>query len=237
MFKRYIVPGLLVWLPILGTFYIIKFMINVMDDLINLLPTQYHPSTLIGFHIPGIGLFVSIIILFVTGVIVTNLVGRKIVTLWEKMVESIPLVRGVHIAVKQVTHAFLQPKNKAFHKVLVVEYPRRGLWSIGFMTSEGVKGVPHEKDLVTVFLPTTPNPTSGMLIIVPRRDLVEVDMTVDQALKMIISLGVIMPKHVQEEGSSHKSSTEEMLEAFSEEIEKAEREDERNNKNDSKKDK
>jgi len=224
MIKRYILPGLLVWLPILGTFYIIKFMINMMDDVINLVPTQYHPSTLIGFHIPGIGLLVSIVILFMTGVIVTNLVGRKFVTLWEKLVESIPLVRGIHNAVKQVTHAFLQPKNKAFHKVLIVEYPRRGIWSIGFMTSEGVKGVPHEDDLVTVFLPTTPNPTSGMLIIVPRRDLVEVDMTADQALKMIISLGVIMPKNVRDKDAPKKSSTEEMLEAFSEEIEKAERE-------------
>lgn len=194
--RRYLLAGLLVWLPIWGTYYILRFIIRLLDDTLALIPNRYHPDTLIGFHIPGLGLVFTLIILFITGLIVTNILGRRLIQIWDNFLGQIPIVRTIYSAIKQVVRAMVQPSKDSFSRVLLVEYPRREIWSIAFQTATGFKGVPVNEEMVTIFIPTTPNPTSGLLTIVPRKDTVEIDMTVEQALKMVISLGVMVPEHL-----------------------------------------
>ena len=194
--RKYFIAGLVVWLPIWATYFIVKFLVDVMDKTLSLLPYQYQPKQLFGFDIHGLGLIFTLIILFITGLLVTNFLGNKIITIWENLLSRIPLVRTIYSATKQVVHALVQPTGQSFRKVLIVEYPRRGIWSIAFQTSDQFIGSPHPEDVVTVFVPTTPNPTSGFLTIVPKSDTRELDMTVEEALKMVISLGVVMPDHL-----------------------------------------
>lgn len=165
-----------------------------MDRTLSLLPTEYQPEQLFGFNIPGIGFIITLIILFVTGLLVTNFLGHKIIKIWENTLGRIPLVRTIYSAVKQVVHALVQPSGQSFRKVLLVEYPRHGVWSIAFLTSDQFTGSPHPEDVLTVFVPTTPNPTSGFIIIIPKKDTIELPITVEEALKMVISLGVVMPE-------------------------------------------
>lgn len=201
-FRKYLIAGLVVWLPLWATYFIVKFLVDLMDKTLSLLPAQYQPKALFGFDIPGLGLIFTLIILFITGLLVTNFLGNKIVKIWEKLLSRIPLVHTIYHAVKQVVHALVQPAGKSFRKVLIVEYPRHGIWSIAFQTSDQFTGSPHPEDVVTVFIPTTPNPTSGFLTIIPKSDTRELDMAVEEALKMVISLGVVMPdrlsKHLEE---------------------------------------
>lgn len=204
-FRKYLIAGLVVWLPLWATYFVVKFLIDLMDRTLSLLPKEYQPQQLFGFDIPGLGLIFTIIILFVTGLLVTNFLGHRIVKVWEDFLARIPLVRTIYSAVKQVVHALVQPAGTSFRKVLIVEYPRHGIWSIAFQTSDQFTGSPHPEDVVTVFIPTTPNPTSGFLTILPKEDTRELDMTVEEALKMVISLGVVMPdrlkKHLDEESN------------------------------------
>lgn len=194
--RKYLIAGLVIWLPLWATYFIVKFLVDLMDRTLSLLPTQYQPKALFGFDIPGLGLIFTLIILFVTGLLFTNFFGKKVVALWERMLSRIPLVRTIYYAVKQVVDALVQPTGQSFRKVLIVEYPRLGTWSIAFQTSDQFTGSPHPEDVVTVFIPTTPNPTSGFLIIIPKKNTRELDMTVEEALKMVISLGVVMPPHL-----------------------------------------
>jgi len=189
--RKHFIAGLLVWLPIWATFFIIKFLVNLMDKTLSLLPIKYQPDQLIGFHVPGLGIVFTLIILFVTGLLVTNIVGHKAVAIWESLLSRIPLIRSIHSAVKQVSHALLQPQSNAFRKVVLVEYPRRDIWSIGFQTSDHFLHSPKGDEMMTVFIPTTPNPTSGFLTVIPKKDAAELDMSVEEALSMVISLGVI----------------------------------------------
>jgi len=195
--RRYFIAGLLVWLPIWITYIIIRFLVNLMDGTLSLLPYEYQPDQLFGVHIPGLGLLFTVIILFVTGLFVTNFLGHRLVSFWEKIMSRIPLIRSIYSAVKQVIHALIQPKGSAFRKVLLVEYPRRGIWSIAFQTSDQFTDAPHPETVVTVFIPTTPNPTSGFITIIPKEDTRELDMTIEEALRMVISLGVVMPERMQ----------------------------------------
>lgn len=196
-FRKYLIAGLLVWLPIWVTYFIIKFLIDLMDGTLALLPQKYQPDQVFNSHIPGLGFIFTLIILSVTGVLVTNFLGHKIVSFWERMLAKIPLVRTIYSAVKQVAHALIQPRDNSFRKVLIVEYPRHGVWSIAFQTSDQFAGSPHPEDVVTVFIPTTPNPTSGFLTIIPKSDTLELNMSVEEALKMVISLGVVMPAQLR----------------------------------------
>ncbi len=164
-----------------------------MDRTLSLLPTPYQPQQLIGFSIPGLGLIFTLILLLITGLLVTNFLGDKLINAWEKILSRIPLIRTIHSAVKQVISILAQPTGRSFRRVLIVEYPRRGTWSIAFQTSDQFTGSPHSKDMVTVFIPTTPNPTSGFLLVIPKSEAYPLDMTVEEALKMVISLGVVMP--------------------------------------------
>ncbi|MDF2867247.1 MAG: hypothetical protein K0S11_717 [Gammaproteobacteria bacterium] len=193
--RRYFFAGLLVWLPIIITLYVIGFLVGLLDRSVNILPMAYHPDALLGVHIPGFGVVLSFMVLFVTGMLVTNFLGRKLVAFWEKILARIPLVRSIYSSSKQVIETLFSSNGQAFRKVLLVEYPRKGCWSIAFQTGAGTTELRDHlgEELVTLFVPTTPNPTSGFLIIVPKKDITELSMSVDDALKMVISLGVIQP--------------------------------------------
>jgi uncharacterized membrane protein len=194
--RLYLIAGLLVWLPVLATFFVIAFIVRFMDTSLNILPKDWQPTHLLGFYIPGIGVVFSLVILFFTGMFVTNFFGEKLVGFWDRLIDRIPLVRSVHAGVKQVLETLFKPGGTAFRKVVLVEYPRKGLWSIAFQTGKPAPIIEDKlgEDLITIFIPTTPNPTSGFLMMVKKADTHELDISVDQALKMVISLGVVMPK-------------------------------------------
>ncbi len=193
--RKYIIAGLLVWLPFAATVVIIKLLIDLLDKTILLLPPDWQPASVLGFSIPGFGIILAIAILLLTGMLAANLFGRRLVEFWEALLNRIPLVRSIYNSVKQISTTILDSKGKSFRKVVMLQYPRKGIWSIGFLTNENVStdldGI--DKGLVAVFVPTTPNPTSGFIIIAPRDDINELDMTVEEGFKFIISMGVIVP--------------------------------------------
>ena len=193
--RRYIVAGILVWLPIGVTVFLLRILVGMLDRSLLLIPHQYRPEELIGFAIPGIGLLLTLLILLVTGVLAANIVGRSMVTFWESLLERIPVVRSVYSAAKNFAEIVFSDSSQSFKKVLLIEYPRKGLYSLAFQTSSNLGEVQSRtgEDVICVFVPTTPNPTSGLILIVPRKDVIELDMDIDEALKMIISLGVVVP--------------------------------------------
>lgn len=193
--RRYLIAGLLVWLPLGVTVLVIKLLVDVMDQTLLLLPIAYQPETLLGFRIPGLGVVLSIAVVFITGVVVANLFGRRVVAAWESLLARIPLVRSIYAGAKQVAETVFSPTGKSFRKVLLIEYPRRGLWTIGFQSGPSCieAKIRSGEDLITVFIPTTPNPTSGFIILVPAKDALELDMSIDEAFKLIVSLGVVVP--------------------------------------------
>ena len=193
--RRYLIAGLLVWLPLGVTVLVIRLLVGVMDNTLLVIPKRYHPDTLLGFHLPGLGLLLAVTIVLVTGVIVANFFGRRLIALWEALLARIPLVRTIYHGVKQVAETVLAADGKSFRKVLLVEYPRRGIWTLAFQTGNPVGEIQDKtkSEVINVFVPTTPNPTSGFFILVPREDIIELDMSVDDGLKMIVSMGVIIP--------------------------------------------
>ena len=193
--KKYLIAGLLVWLPIWATVVMVKFVIGLIDSTIDMLPNKYHPDTWIGMSIPGIGLVLVVILLFITGVLVTNYLGRTFIKMWDELMGTIPFVRTIHSSVKHLTHAVFNQSTESFSKVLLVEYPRRGTWSIAFQTNDSFIKSPNGERTMTVFIPTTPNPTSGYLLIVPENDVHPFDISVEEAIRMVISLGVITPEN------------------------------------------
>jgi uncharacterized membrane protein len=184
----------LVWLPILATIWVITFIIDLTDRLLLFLPEPYRPQALVGFRLPGLGIVLALAVLLVTGLLVTNFLGRRLVTYWENLMKRIPLVRSIYGGVRSFAESMFSQKN-TFRRVVMVEYPRRQMWNIGFVTAEDVPevsartGTPH----MCVYVPTAPNPTSGLMIMVPREQVVELDMSVDQAMRMIITCGVVVP--------------------------------------------
>ena len=194
--KRYLIAGLLVWVPLGVTVMVIKLLVDLMDRSLLLLPEPYRPDNLLGFHVPGLGVVLTAIIVLVTGMVVANLFGRKLVKLWESVLAQIPLVRTIYTGVKQILETVFSSNEQSFRKVLLVEYPRRGLWTLAFQssTTSGEAQTKTGRAVVNVFIPTTPNPTSGFFIMVPSDDVVELDMSVDEGLKMIISAGVVVPE-------------------------------------------
>lgn len=193
--RKYVIAGLLVWLPLAATVVIIKLVIDLLDKIILFLPLEYRPESLFGFSIPGSGLILAIAVLLLTGMLATNLLGRQIVSLWEAILSRIPIVRSIYNAVKQIASTVLTSKGKSFRKVVMAEYPRKGIWSIGFLTNDDVaincEGI--EDHMLAVFLPTTPNPTSGFILLFPKQDIIELDMSVEEGFKFIISIGVVVP--------------------------------------------
>lgn len=194
--RRYLIAGLLVWVPLVITGVVVKLLVDFMDGSLLLLPPAWRPDTLLGFSIPGLGLILTFAIVLVTGMVVANLLGRKLVDFWEGVLARIPIVRSIYSAVKQVVETMFVGGGDAFRKVLLVEYPRKGLWTIGFQTGAAIGEVQEKtaREVVTVFIPTTPNPTSGFIILVPREDAIELEMSVEDALKFVMSLGVVSPR-------------------------------------------
>lgn len=193
--RKYIIAGLLVWMPLGITFLIVRAIVGFLDKILLLLPQSYQPDNLLGIHIPGLGVVLAIILVLATGMIVANLLGKRIVAAWESLLARIPLVRTLYAGVKQIMEAVLAADGKSFSKVLLLEYPRKGLWGLAFMTSDDLGEVQAKAgtDLISVFVPTTPNPTSGFVIMVPKTDVIELDMSVEDGLKLIISMGVVVP--------------------------------------------
>lgn len=197
--RRYIIAGLLVWLPLAVTYQLLKFVISQMDrwldNFLDWLPATYHPDELLGVALPGLGVVFTFLLLVITGMLAANFVGRAFVNGWESLLDRIPVVRAVYSAVKQFAEMVFSDKSESFKNVLLIQYPRAGLYSLAFQTSSELGEVQGRTgdEVVCTFVPTTPNPTSGFIIIVPRKDVIVLDMEVDEALKMIISLGVVIP--------------------------------------------
>ena len=194
--RRYIVAGLLVWVPLGVTLFLLKVLVDLMDQTLLLLPPPYRPDALFGFHIPGLGILLSLAVLLVTGILAANLVGRQLVHLWESILQRIPFVRSIYSAAKNFAEIVLTDANQSFNKVLLIEYPRKGLYSLCFQTSTYLGEVQARtgEDVICVFVPTTPNPTSGLILMVPKSDVIELEMEVEDALKMVVSLGVVVPR-------------------------------------------
>ena len=198
--RRYLMAGLLVWVPLGVTLLIVAFLVDLMDQTLRLLPESLQPENLLGFRIPGLGAVLTAVIVFVTGMIVTNLFGMQLFNIGERILQRIPLVRSIYASVKQVTESMFS-SGKSFRKVVLVEYPRKGMWSLAFQTGTGAEEVRDKtgRDVANVFIPTTPNPTSGFFLMVPRDDVIELDMSVDQGLKMLLSVGVVVPESKKDE--------------------------------------
>ncbi len=194
--RRYLVAGVLVWLPILATVWVVRFIVQLMDQTLLLLPEGYRPEALFGFPLPGVGLVFAFVVLLVTGLLVTNFIGRRLVTYWEDLLQRIPLVRSIYGGVKGFTESVFSNKSGSFRQVVMVEYPRREMWSIGFVTADDIVEISAKtgERQVCVYVPTTPNPTSGLIVMVPHDQVVALDMSVDAAMKMIVTLGIVVPQ-------------------------------------------
>jgi len=193
--RRIIIAGLLVWLPLGITIFIIKILLDLLGKTYLLIPEGLRPENLFGMTIPGFEIIMAIIILFSTGLVAANYLGKTLVEIWEKFLDKIPLVRSIYTPLKKFAELVLSDQTQSFSKVLLIQYPRKGLYSLCFQTSKDVGEIQEKsgEDVVCVFIPTTPNPTSGYIILIPKDEVIELDMSVEDALKMIISLGVVVP--------------------------------------------
>ncbi len=193
--RRYFVAGLLVWLPLVATYLVLAFSIRLIDRSLLLLPPNLRPENLIGFKIPGLGVILTLMLVLLTGLIVANFFGRRLILAWESLLSRIPLVRSVYGAVKQITSSLFADASQSFREVVLVEYPRRGLWMLAFVTGDTPRRFQQVagQDLINIYVPTTPNPTSGFYIMVPPSDIKRLDIPVEVGLKMILSAGVVNP--------------------------------------------
>jgi uncharacterized membrane protein len=199
--RRIIVAGLLVWLPLGVTIFIIRVLLDLLGQTYKIIPEFFRPENLLGFSIPGFGILLAVVIIFVTGLIAANFIGKSLVDWWESFLDKIPFVRSIYSPLKKFAELVLSDQTQSFSKVLLIEYPRKGLYSLCFQTSKNLGEIEEKSgvDVVCVFVPTTPNPTSGLILMVPQSDVIELDMSVEDGLKMIISLGVVVPGERLEE--------------------------------------
>jgi uncharacterized membrane protein len=208
MFRRYFITGLLIWVPVGITLWVLDLILTTLDVSLSLLPASWQPVAVFGRHLPGLGALLTVAVVFVTGLLAANLLGQRLVRLWEGMLSRIPIVNTIYNSVKQVSDTLLSPQGNAFRKALLVEYPRRGTWTIAFQTGTPAEEVQRRiaqaapladrdqgagAEMVSVYVPTTPNPTSGFFLMLRRDETIELDMSVDEALKYIVSMGVVAP--------------------------------------------
>ncbi|HQW38856.1 MAG TPA: DUF502 domain-containing protein [Usitatibacteraceae bacterium] len=193
--RRYLIAGLLVWIPLAITFWVLSLLVELMDQSLLIVPARFRSDALLGFHLPGLGAVLTLAILLATGAIAANFFGKRLLAVWESLVGRIPIVRSIYGGVKQISDTLFSPDGKAFRRAVLVRYPHPGAWTVALVT-----GTPEHEvtdhlghDQVAVFVPTTPNITAGFFLIVPRSDTFELQMSVDQALKYIISMGVAEP--------------------------------------------
>jgi len=197
--KKYLITGLLIWIPLIITLWVLKVIVEVLDQSLLLLPAQFQTESWLGVHIPGLGAILTIVIVFVTGVFATNFFGAHLVEIWHAILHRIPVVRSIYSSVKQISDTLFSSSGQAFRKALLVQWPHENMWTIAFLTGTPGAGVARHlpEDCLAVYIPTTPNPTGGYFVIVPRKDVIELDMSVDQALKYIISMGVAPPLEIR----------------------------------------
>ena len=193
--RRYFITGLLIWVPLVITLWVLDLLVSTMDQTLRLLPPEGQTESWLGVHIPGLGVVLTVVIVFATGVLAANIIGQRLVKFWEGVLARIPVVNSIYTGVKQVSDTLFAPGGQAFRKALLVQWPSPGMWTIAFLTgTPGGDVVRHLKgDYVSIYVPTTPNPTGGYFVMVPRDAVIELDMTVDEALKYIISMGVAAP--------------------------------------------
>jgi uncharacterized membrane protein len=195
LFKRYLIAGLLIWVPVMITVWVLSLLVGIMDQTLLLLPPEWRTEGWLGVHIPGLGALLTLVVVFATGALAANMIGQRMVRFWESMLQRIPVVNSLYTGVKQISDTLFKPGGQAFRKALLVEWPSPGTWTIAFLTGQpGGDVVNHLRgDYVSIYVPTTPNPTGGYFVMVPRSKLIELDMSVDEALKYIISMGVATP--------------------------------------------
>jgi uncharacterized membrane protein len=193
--KKYLITGLLVWAPLVVTIWVLSVLVDTLDQTLLLLPATWHPRSWLGFNIPGLGVVLTFLVVLLTGMLAANIIGQRLVQFGESLLARIPVVKSLYSSVKQVSDTLFSSSGQAFRKALLVQYPRQGSWTIAFLTGQPGGDVANylSGDYVSVYIPTTPNPTSGFFLMMPRADVIELDISVDAALKYIISMGVVPP--------------------------------------------
>ena len=193
--KKYLITGLLIWIPLVITIWVLTLVVDTLDRTLLLLPTQFRTESWLGVHVPGMGVLMTLVIVFVTGVFAANIIGERLVRLWNAILHRIPFVSSVYSSVKQVSDTLFSSSGEAFRKAVLVQWPHEDMWTIAFVTGTAGGDVANHlrDDYLSVYVPTTPNPTGGYFVLVARKDVIELDMSVDQALKYIISMGVVAP--------------------------------------------
>ncbi len=196
--RKYFITGLLILVPLAITVWVLNLVISTMDQSLLIVPERWQPRTLVGFDIPGLGTILTIAIVFFTGLLTNNLVGNYVVKLWERLLKRIPVVSSLYGSVKQVSDTLFSSSGNAFRKAVLLPYPHANSWTIGFLTGTPGGDVKNHLvgDFVSIYVPTTPNPTSGFFLMMERSQVVELDMSVDAALKYIVSMGVVAPEHL-----------------------------------------
>jgi uncharacterized membrane protein len=194
--KKILITGLLIWIPLAITIWVLELIVSTMDQSLLLLPPQYQPQALLGYQIPGLGALLTVVVVFVTGVLASNILGQRLLGFWENLLGRIPVVKTIYSSVKQVSDTLFSPGGQAFSKALLVQYPRKDSWTIAFLTGTPGRDVARhlQGEYVSVYVPTTPNPTSGFFLLMRKVDVIELDMSVDVALKYVISMGVVPPE-------------------------------------------
>lgn len=194
--KKYLITGLLIWVPLVITLWVLSLLVDTLDQSLLLLPVSWQPRSWIGFHIPGLGALLTLAVVLATGVLAANILGQRLVLYWEGLLARIPIFKSLYFSVKQVSDTLFSSSGLAFRKALLVQYPRQGSWTIAFLTGQPGGDVANylKGEYVSVYVPTTPNPTSGFFLMMPAADVVELDISVDAALKYIISMGVVPPE-------------------------------------------
>ena len=193
--RRWLLAGLLVLVPLAVTVWLLNWFIGTLDQTLQILPGSWHPDKLLGFHIPGFGVLLTLMIVLLMGAIASNFFGKKLVRWGNSFLSRIPIVRSIYSSVKQVSDTVFSENGNAFRKALLVQWPREGVWTIGFLTgTPGGDVVNHlQGDYLSVYVPTTPNPTGGYFVMLKKSDCIELKMSVDEALTYVISMGVVVP--------------------------------------------
>ncbi|MBK7813345.1 MAG: DUF502 domain-containing protein [Rhodocyclaceae bacterium] len=193
--KKYFITGLLIWIPLAITVWVLSAIVGTMDQSLRLLPSAIHPTNLLGFNIPGAGTVLTLLVILLTGVVATNIIGQRMVRFWEALLARIPVVKSIYYSVKQISDTLFSGSGEAFRKVLLVRYPHPEAWAVAFLTgtpAEDVSAMTGE-ELVSVFIPTAPSPVNGFFFFVKKNETIELEMSVDDALKYIVSMGVVAP--------------------------------------------
>jgi uncharacterized membrane protein len=193
--RKWLFSGLLVLVPLIITLGVIDWVVSTLDKTLNILPVSWHPHVWLGWRIPGLGALLALMIVLSIGALASNILGNRLVTWWHALLHRIPVVRSIYSAVKQVSDTLFSEKGNAFRKALLIQWPREGMWTVAFLTGQPGTGVAEHlpDDCLSVYVPTTPNPTGGYFVMLKRSDCIELDMSVDEALTYVISMGVIVP--------------------------------------------